>query len=73
MREMMKHTIHVTVTYSVEIDDQDLKREFGKATKKMILEAAKGNFDKGTVFDCVVKVHDSYDDAVKTRKGIGSY
>ncbi len=70
---MMKHTVHVTVTYSVEVDDKDLKCEFGKATKKLILETAKGIFDKGTVFDCVAKVHDSYYDNVKPRKGIGSY
>ncbi len=69
----MKHTVHVTVTYSIEVDTDDLKREFGKAPKKLILEVAKGSFDKGEVFDCTAKIHDSYDDTVKHRKGIGSY
>lgn len=71
--KMMKHTVHVTVTYSVEVDTQDLKNEFGKVTKKMILDVAKGALDKGAMFDCSAKIHDSYDDTVKSRKGIGSY
>lgn len=69
----MKHTVHVTVTMSVEIDTDDLKREFGKSTKWLILQEAIQKATLNDAFDSSAVIFDSYDDKVKVRKGIGSY
>ncbi len=70
----MKHTVHVTVTISIEVDDSEIKREYGfPSSKKRILEHAMNNFDTRNAFECTAKIVESYDDTVKSRKGIGSY
>ena len=70
----MKHTIHVTVTYSVEVDEKEIKAEFGRVTKKLVLDHAKNNFDDNQIFDTNAKIFESYPDIKqKVRKGIGSY
>lgn len=69
----MKHTVHVTVTLSVEVDEEILKAEYGKKGKKTILEHAIQNADFSNVFDTKAVIFESYDDKVKVRKGIGSY
>jgi hypothetical protein len=70
----MKHTVHVTITYSVEVDDTEIKAEFGKATKKMILQHAVNNFDPSRYFDCSAKIFESYSETTpKLRRGIGSH
>ena len=64
----MPRTIHVTVTYSVHIEDD-------KMAVKEALTHAKENFEKeGTVFDVKASVFDKWKEKVlKVRKGIGSY
>lgn len=69
----MKHTVHVTVTMSVEIDTDDLKREFGKATKHLIIQEAIQKATLDDAFDSKAIIFDTYDDKVRVRKGIGSY
>ncbi len=69
----MKHTVHVTVTISVEIDDAMIKAEYGKITKKAIIDHAMNNFDVKNAFDCTAKITESYDTVRKAQKGIGSY
>ena len=69
----MKHTVHVTVTISVEVDDAMIKAEYGKFTKKTIIEHAMNNFDVKNAFDCNGKIFESYDNTKPVRKGIGSY
>ena len=65
----MPRTIHVTVTYSVHIEDD-------KISNRDSLIHAKENFEKeGAVFDIQAKVFDKWKDVIKksVRKGIGSY
>jgi hypothetical protein len=72
----MKHTVHVTVTISVEVDDEVIKAEYGKITKKLIVEHAVNNFDVKRAFDCKGKIIESYlswNEMKPARKGIGSY
>jgi hypothetical protein len=70
----MKHTVHVTVTYSMEIDDSTIKQEYSlPASKKRILEHTKNNFDVRNMCECSVKIIESYDDTKQVKKGIGSY
>ncbi len=69
----MKHTVHVTVTLSVEVDEDFLKAEYGKKGKKQILEHAIQHADYSKIFDTKAVIFESYDDKVKVRKGIGSY
>lgn len=72
----MKHTVHVTVTISVEVDDAMIKAEYGKITKKAIVEHAVNNFDVKNTFDRKGKIIESYiswNEMKPTRKGIGSY
>ena len=69
----MKHTVHVTVTLSVEVYDEILKAEYGKKGKKIILEHAIQNANFSNVFDTKAVIFESYDDKAKARKGIGSY
>lgn len=72
----MKHTVHVTVTISVEVDDEVIKAEYGKITKKLIVEHAVNNFDVKNSFDCKGKIFESYlsqNEMKPARKGIGSY
>lgn len=69
----MKHTVHVTVTLSVEVDEELLKAEYGKKNKKTILDYAIQNADFSNVFETKAVIFESYDDKVKVRKGIGSY
>ena len=72
----MKHTVHVTVTVSVEVDDEVIKAEYGKITKKAIVEHAVNNFDAKNAFDCKGKIFESYlsqNEMKPARKGIGSY
>ncbi len=72
----MKHTVHVTVTISVEVDDEVIKAEYGKITKKAIVEHAMNNFDVKHAFDCKGKIIESYlswNEMKPARKGIGSY
>ena len=70
----MKHTVHVTVTYSVEVDDTEIKAEFGKAKKKLVLDHAINNFEPNQCFDVSAKIFESYPEVKqKVRRGIGSY
>lgn len=70
----MKHTVHVTVTISIEVDDAMIKAEYGRGpSKKLILEHAMNNFDARKAFECTAKIIESYDDTKPVRKGIGSY
>jgi len=70
----MKHTVHVTVTYSVEVDDTKIKAEFGKATKKLVLDHAMNSIDPNNAFDTSAKIFESYPEVKqKIRRGIGSY
>ena len=72
----MKHTVHVTVTISVEVDDDVIKAEYGKITKKSIIEHAMNSFDVKNAFDCKGKLIESYlswNEMKPARKGIGSY
>lgn len=64
----MPRTIHVTVTYSVNIEDD-------KIPERMALIHAKENFEReGTIFDVQAKVFDRWKEVVKkVKKGIGSY
>jgi hypothetical protein len=64
----MPRTIHVTVTYSVHIEDD-------KISDKQALIHARENFEKeGSIFDIDATVHDRWKNLVKNvRKGIGSY
>jgi hypothetical protein len=41
----MKHTVHVTVTYAVEVDSDKIKKEFGRRDRRTILEYAKNNYN----------------------------
>lgn len=72
----MKHTVHVTITVSVEVDDTVIKSEYGKITKKSIIDHALNNFDVKNAFDCKGKIIESYlswNEMRPARKGIGSY
>lgn len=72
----MKHTVHVTVTISVEVDDQTIKAEYGKITKKLIAEHAMNHFEVKNAFECKAKIIESYipfNEMKTVRKGIGSY
>ena len=64
----MPRTVHVTVTYSVHIEDD-------KMTDKSALIHAKENFEtEGKVFDVRASVFEKWKNAVrKIRKGRGSY
>ena len=70
----MKHSVHVTVSILVEIDDKDLISEFGKATKKLVLQEAINRAKFENAFDTSASVFESYKDEVKkVKRGIGSY
>ena len=72
----MKYTVNVTVTMSIEVDSDELKKEFGKVNKRLILEEAKGNaLTRGSIFDCKAEIVDQYEDKkiLKVRKGISSH
>ncbi len=72
----MKYTVNVTVTMSIEVDSDELKKEFGKANKRLILEEAKGKaLTRGSIFDCKAEIVDRYEDKkiLKVRKGISSH
>lgn len=70
----MKHTVHVTVTMSVEIDTDDVKREFGKINKNIILREAIQKAKLKDSFESSAKIFDTHDETTKkVRKGIGSY
>lgn len=64
----MPKTIHVTVTYSVHIEDD-------KMSDRQAIIHAKENFEtEGTIFDVKATVFDKWKNVVmKVRKGIGSY
>jgi hypothetical protein len=64
----MPRTIHVTVTYSVHIEDD-------KITDKAAIIRARENFEReGTIFDVNSKVFDRWKNIVhKVKRGIGSY
>ena len=64
----MPRTIHVTVTYSIHIEDD-------KMTDKSAIIHAKENFEReGTIFDVSAKVFDRWKNIVdKVKRGIGSY
>lgn len=69
----MKYTVHVDVSYSVDIDPKAL----GIKTKKELLDYAKANYPFiGKEFDINAKIFEKYDDQPtkpKPRKGVGSY
>lgn len=69
----MKHTVHITVMLSVEVDDDILKAEYGKKGKKIALEHAIQHMDLSDRFDTKAVIIESYDDIVKVKRGIGSY
>ena len=71
----MPRTVHVTVTYSVHVEDYDALVKSGKLTDKDAMNHAENYFyQKGSIIDIKSKVHDKWTDVVqKVRKGIGSY
>ena len=70
----MKHTVHVTATYSVEVDDSEIKAEFRKINKKLIIAQAMNSIDPNNAFDTSAKIFESYPEVKqKIRRGIGSY
>jgi hypothetical protein len=64
----MPKTIHVTVTYSVHVEDD-------KMTDKQALTHAKENFEtEGKIFDVRASIFEKWKAAVrKVRRGKGSY
>lgn len=71
-RTRMKYTVHVTVSFSMDLDPKEL----GIKTKKQLLEYAKSNyFLEGSEFDAQAKIFDTYDDKPNkpVRRGIGSH
>jgi hypothetical protein len=64
----MPRTIHVTVTYSVHVEDD-------KMSDRQAIAHAKENFEtEGVVFDVEAKVFDKWKNIVrKAVRGIGSY
>jgi hypothetical protein len=64
----MPRTIHVTVTYSVHIEDD-------KMSDRQARIHAKENFEvEGSVFDVTTKIFEKWKAvSVKYRRGIGSY
>lgn len=64
----MSRTVHVTVTYSVHIEDD-------KISDRQALIYAKENFEaEGSIFDVKAKVFDRWKHSVrKVSRGIGSY
>lgn len=64
----MPRTVHVTVTYSVHIEDD-------KISDHQALIHAKENFEaEGSIFDVKAKVFDRWKYFVrKVSRGIGSY
>lgn len=73
MSKSVKHTVHVTVTMSVEIDETELRKEFGKVNKKMILEAAESSVTLSNMFDSESVIFETYSDEKQPHKGRGSY
>lgn len=69
----MKHTIHVTVTLSVEVDDDVLKAEYGRKGKKIALEHAIQTATLADAFDSKAVIVESYEGIIKAKRGIGSY
>lgn len=71
----MKHTVFVTVTMSVEIDDTELKKEFGSVSKKLIYQEAINKAKLKDAIHAKAEIFESYEDEPKkkVRKGIGSY
>lgn len=70
----MKHTVHVTVTMSVEIDTDDVKREFGKINKNIILREAIQKAKLEDSFESSANIFETYSNQIKVaRKGVGSY
>ena len=68
----MKHTVHVTVTMSVEVDTEELKKEFGKITNKLIREIAVSKMSLNDRFDTWADIVETKMPTIP-RKGIGSY
>ena len=64
----MPRTIHVTVTYSVHVEDD-------KLSDKAAIIHAKENYEKeGTVFETKAKIFEKWKEVIrKVRKGIGSH
>lgn len=64
----MPRTIHVTVTYSVHVEDD-------KVSNKQALIHARENFQtEGSIFDVKATVFERWKNVVrKVRKGISSY
>lgn len=69
----MKYTVHVDVSFSVDIDPKAL----GIKTKRQLLDYAKTNYQTlGKEFDISAKIFEAYEDKPqkpKPRKGVGSY
>jgi hypothetical protein len=73
---IMKYTVNITVTMSVEVDSDEIKKEFGKVNNRLILEEAKGRMSLDNMFDSKAVIVNKYADlsAVKIpKKGISSY
>lgn len=63
----MPKTIHVTVTYSVHIEDEI-------SDKDAKIHAMNNYESEGKVFDCKAVVFDKWKNQVKpSKRGIGSY
>jgi hypothetical protein len=71
----MPRTIHVTVTYSVHIDDTDSRIKSGKVSAKDAIEWAEEHFEQeGNVIDIKSTVFEAWEDPAQViRKGKGSY
>lgn len=72
----MKYTVNITVTMSVEVDSDEIKKEFGKVNNRLILEEAKGRMSLDNMFDSKAIIVDKYNDLIPAkipRKGISSY
>lgn len=65
----MKHTVHVTITVSVEIDEEQIKTEYNKVTRANIIkeasERAMIGMYKQNIFDIKGTIFESYPDEVK--------
>ncbi len=65
----MKHTVHVTVTYSVEVDPT----KEGLTSKADVRAWALNNYSVSNAFDASAKIFDTYDVQPKVKRGKGSY
>lgn len=71
----MPRTIHVTVTYSVHVEDIDVRIKDGKISAKCAIGHAENYFEQeGNIIDIKSTVFDTWQNPTQiVRKGLGSY